>query len=176
MGPDEAATYHAEQVAVLADSGVDLISAYTLTNIAEAVGIADAARGLGIPVVISFTVETDGCLPSGATLADAVRAVDDATDAAAAHFLVNCAHPDHFAPALDLDDPAIGRIRGCRANASRLSHAELDDRDEIDDGDPAEFGGLLGDLHRAGPGFTVLGGCCGTDARHVAAIAAALAR
>jgi len=174
MGPDEAAEFHAEQIAVLADAGVDQVTALTLTNTDEAIGVVVAARDYGAPVVVSFTVETDGRLPSGPTLAEAVRTVDDATSGAPAYYMINCAHPDHFAGSLDAEDGAIQRIRGVRANASRRSHAELDDSTDLDDGDPDEFGQLLADLHRAGSNLNVLGGCCGTDARHIAAVAHAL--
>jgi S-methylmethionine-dependent homocysteine/selenocysteine methylase len=174
MDGDAAEEYHRTQVGVLAAAGVDLVTALTLTNVAEAVGIAHAARACSVPVVLSFTVETDGVLPDGTPLASAIAAVDDATDAAAAYYMVNCAHPDHFADVLTGSAPALGRVRGVRANASRKSHAELDDSAELDDGDPPEFGGQLAALHRRHPRINVLGGCCGTDQRHIDAIASAL--
>ena len=126
-----------------------------------------------MPVVISFTVETDGGLPDGTSLAEAIAAVDGATEEAPSYYMINCAHPDHFADVLDAGDPALARIRGVRVNASRMSHAELDESEELDDGDPVEFGGQLAQLHRTLPHVTVLGGCCGTDHRHVRATAAA---
>lgn len=174
LGPasaDEAFFYHLPQVEVLADSGVDLVSAFTLTNVAEAIGFVRAAEARSIPAVVSFTVETDGRLPSGMTLPDAIAAVDSETDAAAAYFMINCAHPDHFAPVLDGSEPALNRVRGVRANASRLSHAELDESTELDDGDPDEFGAQMVAVHASRSHINVLGGCCGTDARHIAAIA-----
>ena len=174
LGPasaDEALAYHRAQVEVLAGSGVEVVTALTLTNVAEAIGFVRAAQECSIPVVVSFTVETDGNLPTGMTLIDAITTVDHETDAAAAYFMVNCAHPDHFTPVLDNQDPAIRRVRGVRANASRLSHAELDESTELDDGDPDEFGVQLAAIHRDRPHINILGGCCGTDARHVSAIA-----
>ena len=174
MTPEQAADYHGAQVEVLADAGADVVSGLTLTNTAEAIGIVRAAADRGIPSVISFTVETDGNLPTGMTLADAIAEVDDSTDAAAAYFLINCAHPDHFTAVLDAADPALGRLRGVKANASRLSHAELDVAEELDDGDPAEFGAQLANLHAHHPHLNVLGGCCGTDPRHLAAVARSL--
>jgi homocysteine S-methyltransferase len=171
MDPDEAAEYHDDQIAVLVDSGVDMITALTLTNTAEAIGIATAAASHDAPLVLSFTVETDGRLPSGPTLRAAISAVDDATDNAPAYYMVNCAHPDHFADAVNVSDPALARLRGARANASRLSHAELDEAESLDAGDPDEFGRLMAELHTSGSGLDVLGGCCGTDARHIASIA-----
>ena len=164
---DEAERYHRPQVEVLAGSGVDLVSALTLTNPAEAVGVARAAAQVGVPVAISFTVETDGKLPTGTSLSEAIAEVDAATDAAPAYYMVNCAHPDHFGDALAVDDPALTRIRGVRANASRMSHAELDESEVLDDGDPVELGGQLAGLHARRSHVSVLGGCCGTDLRHV---------
>lgn len=176
MTPEQAAAYHAPQIEVLAESGADVISAMTLTNVAEAAGVVLAAREQGIASVVSFTVETDGRLPDGTSLASAIGAVDEATGAAAAYFLVNCAHPDHVGPTIDADVAALGRLRGVKANASRMSHAELDESPVLDDGDPAEFGQQLADLHAAHPHLNVLGGCCGTDTRHLAAVASSLLR
>ena len=171
MDGDAAADYHATQISVLAAAGVDLVSALTLTNVAEAIGVACAAQACNIPVVISFTVETDGALPDGMPLATAIAAVDDATDQAPSYYMVNCAHPDHFSEVLAGRDSALARVRGVRANASRKSHAELDDSEELDDGDPTEFGSQLAALHDRAPRINVLGGCCGTDSRHIEAIA-----
>jgi homocysteine S-methyltransferase len=133
------------------------------------VGVVEAARGAGLPVVVSFTVETDGRLPDGTPLGDAVRRLDDATGGAAAYVMVNCAHPDHLAHAVEPDADWWPRLRGVRANASRMSHAELDAAPELDDGDPVELARQLADLRPLG--ITVLGGCCGTDVRHIRALA-----
>jgi homocysteine S-methyltransferase len=171
MQPGEAQAYHAEQIGSLA--GADVISALTLTYADEAVGIVRAATDAGLPVIVSFTVETDGRLPDGMTLGEAIEAVDEATGAAAEAFMVNCAHPAHFATVLD--GGWTDRIRGLRANASRLSHTEIDASDELDDGDPAELAELYARLRERLPALTILGGCCGTDARHVGAIVAAVA-
>lgn len=168
--------YHQPQVEILADAGVDMVSALTLTNPAEAIGISRAAVASEIPVVISFTVETDGVLPTGMSLAEAIAAVDDATDQAPEYYMVNCAHPEHFRGLFDESDPSLDRIRGVRANASRQSHAELDESEVLDDGDPTEFGLQLAALHAEIPRITVLGGCCGTDHRHIEAVAIACAR
>lgn len=176
LGPalaDEAMAYHLPQVEVLADSGVDLVTAMTLTNVAEAIGFVRAARRRSVPAVVSFTVETDGRLPSGMHLAEAIKTVDAETDAAAAYFMINCAHPDHFTTMLADAAPGLERIRCVRANASRLSHAELDNSPDLDDGDPTELASQLIALNAAHQHIGVLGGCCGTDARHIAAIAAA---
>jgi homocysteine S-methyltransferase len=171
MSADEAERYHAAQVGTFAETAADLVTALTLTYPEEAIGIVRAARQVEIPVVISFTVETDGRLPDGHALGEAVGAVDAETDRGAEYFMINCAHPVHFASALEDGAPWLDRLGGLRVNASRKSHAELDESTELDEGDPAE----LADQHRALrlrlPAVTVLGGCCGTDHRHVAAIA-----
>jgi S-methylmethionine-dependent homocysteine/selenocysteine methylase len=169
MTADEAKRYHSPQVETLAEAGAPVVSALTLTYTDEAVGIARAGRRVGIPLVISFTVETDGRLPSGQALGDAIEQVDRETDCAAAYFMVNCAHPTHFADALH--GPWTERLRGIRANASTKSHAELDESEELDEGDPAELGARYRELHELLPHANVVGGCCGTDHRHVAAIA-----
>ena len=135
--------------------------------------MARAAADAGLPVVISFTVETDGRLPSGQPLREAIEQVDAETDGAAAYFMINCAHPTHFADVLEPGAPELARIRGLRANASTMSHAELDEAEELDEGDPAELAERHRELHARLPAIRVLGGCCGTDRRHLAAIAAA---
>ena len=173
MSYAEAAEYHGRQAAVLADAGADMLSAITMTNVNEAIGIARAAERMELPVAISFTVETDGQLPTGDRLGDAIAEVDDATAGYPAYFMVNCAHPTHFSNVLLEGGGWTGRIRGMRANASRCSHAELDVMTTLDDGDPDELAELYRRLQDKLPQLTVLGGCCGTDIRHVAAIAKA---
>jgi S-methylmethionine-dependent homocysteine/selenocysteine methylase len=169
----DAERYHSTQLRVVRDTEADLVTALTLTHVGEAVGIARGARAEGLPVVISFTVETDGVLPSGTSLRDAIAAVDDQTDGAPAYYGINCAHPSHFAHVLEPGAEWTRRIRMIRANASRKSHAELDEADELDDGDPREFGSEYAQLRATFPDLTVLGGCCGTDHRHVQQIATA---
>lgn len=172
--PDEAADYHAPQVAAFADAGADLVTALTLTGPEEAIGVVRAAREVGLPVAVSFTVETDGRLPDGTTLADAVTGVDAA--AAPDWFLVNCAHPLHLEPGLapglapgpDRDGAWRERILGLRPNASTLTHAELDASEELDEGDVDLLVGSVDGLRAHLPQLRILGGCCGTDVRHVA--------
>jgi homocysteine S-methyltransferase len=169
MSEDDAEEYHASQLRALADTGCTQVSALTLTHPEEAIGITRAATATGLPVVVGFTVETDGRLPNGASIEDAIVAVDRATDGAPKGFMINCAHPSHFADALPGGD-ARGRIRGLRANASTLSHAELDESEELDSGDPADLAERYVALRQELPELEVLGGCCGTDIRHVTAI------
>src|SRR6185369_2715821 len=158
------------QVAVFATTPADCITALTLNSATEAIGIVQAARKSDIPAIISFTVETDGKLPTGQMLAEAIREVDAATGASAAYFMINCAHPTHFDGVLESAAPWTGRLRGIRANASSRSHAEIDAAGDLDAGDPVELGRQYADLRRRFPQFNVLGGCCGTDFRHIAAI------
>jgi S-methylmethionine-dependent homocysteine/selenocysteine methylase len=166
MSPREAMVYHARQIGIFATAGVDLITASTLTNTNEAIGITRAAREAGLPVAISFTLETDGRLPTGEALRDAIHFVDHATDDGPAYYMINCAHPSHFEQALS-EGAWMTRLRGIRANASRRSHAELDEATDLDDGDPAELGRQYRDLRTRFPHINVLGGCCGTDHRHI---------
>ena len=171
MTAEEAKDYHLAQMTALAKTAnVDVVSGYTLAYPAEAIGIVEAAKQVGLPVVISFTVETNGKLPTGATMAEAIAQVDDATDGYAAYFMINCAHPDHFDSTLQ-DAPWMQRIKGIVANASRCSHAELDEAEELDDGNPAELGQQMAALKARFPHLQVLGGCCGTDMRHLSEIA-----
>lgn len=171
MSVVEAERYHAAQIETLSTTSVDVISALTLTYPEEAVGIVRAARRTGLPTVVSFTVETDGRLPGEMPLGEAIEQVDAETDGAVEYFMINCAHPTHFAHVLEEGGSWSARIGGLRANASRKSHAELDEADELDEGDPAELAAQYRALRPLLPGTTVVGGCCGTDHRHIAAIA-----
>ncbi len=175
MSEGEAEAYHLEQAASLAEAGADMLSAITMNYAEEATGIARAARRVGLPVAVSFTVETNGRLPTGQGLGDALRQVDDHTDGYPAYYMINCAHPTHFAPALRPGEAWTERVRGLRSNASRKSHAELNESAELDIGDPVELGRHHAALQRAFPHITVMGGCCGTDHRHIAQMAAACA-
>jgi homocysteine S-methyltransferase len=170
LDPDAYADYHRPQLAAFAEAGADLATAYTLTTVAEATGIVRAAQDVGLPVAISYTVETDGRLPDGTTLGEAIGSLDAATGSGAAHLLVNCAHPDHVTPGLDPSAPWASRIVGLRVNSSRLSHAELDEAEELDEGDLPDLAAGTRALAAALPGVRIIGGCCGTDSRHIAAM------
>ncbi|QEW23539.1 methionine synthase I (plasmid) [Paracoccaceae bacterium] len=167
----DAMNYHMHQVHSFADAGAEVVTAITMTHSGEAAGVVLAARAMRLPCVIGFTTETDGLLPSGETLTEAINAVDNATHGGPDYYMVNCAHPDHFAHAMPTGALA-GRIGGIRANASRLSHAELDNSETLDAGDPQELAQDYKALARALPNLRVYGGCCGTDHRHVDCIAA----
>ena len=172
MSADEAEAYHGFQARTFADTEADMVAAFTMTYAEEAIGIARAATAAGMPVAISFTLETDGRLPSGQPLGEAIDAVDAATQNAPAYYMINCAHPTHFADALADNARWLTRIKGIRANASKRSHAELDAAPDLDAGNPVELGQDYAALRaRLGRRLNVLGGCCGTDHRHIEAIA-----
>ena len=173
MSTRAAEAYHARQIATFADTSADMVTAVTMTHAEEAIGIARAAQRAEMPVAISFTVETDGRLPSGQALAEAIEQVDAETDGAPAYFMINCAHPTHFADVLEAGGAWRDRIGGLRANASTKSHAELDEAEELDEGDPAQLGADHRALHDHLTHVSVLGGCCGPDHRHVAEVAEA---
>jgi S-methylmethionine-dependent homocysteine/selenocysteine methylase len=171
LSADEAEEYHSFQVGVFADTPADMVTTMTMTYADEAIGIAQAAKKAGIPSVISFTVETDGKLPNGQALGDAIGEVEAATDGAPAYYMINCAHPTHFEDVLE--GAWRERVRGLRANASTRSHAELDEAEDLDDGDPQDLGARYAALREKLPALNVVGGCCGTDTRHVAEICSA---
>lgn len=174
MSDKEAEDYHRTQIETFAGTAADLVTAITMNYSAEAIGLARAARQANMPVVISFTVETDGRLPTGQSLGDAIKQVDDATSRYAAYFMINCAHPSHFQQVIGGGEPWVERIRGLRANASRMSHAELNEAPELDAGVPSDLGQEYAALkNRQLKQLNVMGGCCGTDDRHIEHIALA---
>ena len=174
MSTREAEQYHAVQIGTLGGTSVDALSALTMNYVEEALGIARAAKACALPVVISFTVETDGRLPTGQLLGDAIKQVDHETSGYPLYYMVNCAHTSHFEHVLDAGDPWCDRIRGLRANASSMSHAELNDAPELDAGDPVALGQDYARLKSGKlPRLSVVGGCCGTDDRHIEQMALA---
>ena len=170
MAADEAEAYHGAQIAAFVEGGADMVTAYTLNSVNEAIGIARAAKAQAIPAAISFTVETDGRLVKGETLREAIEMVDRETGNSPEYFMVNCAHPTHFEDALKAGEAWTTRIHGIRANASAKSHAELDESTTLDAGDPSDLGRRYLNLRGAFPQMRILGGCCGTDHRHARAI------
>jgi len=175
MSEHEAEAYHAAQIATFRETAADMITAITMSYAAEAIGIARAAARVRMPAAIAFTVETDGRLPTGQRLGEAIQHVDAATSRSPAYYMINCAHPSHFEHVLRADEPWVKRVRGLRANASTKSHAELNEAAELDIGDPGELAAAHARLTQRLPHLTVVGGCCGTDVRHVERIAAACA-
>lgn len=173
MSSAAAKSYHQAQINTFAEAGADLITVLTMTYVDEAIGIAQAAQESHMPIVVAFTVETDGKLPSGQSLRDAIEQVDAATDSSVLCFGINCAHPEHFDDVLNPSEEWVKRVGLLRANASRMSHDELDNSEELDSGNPEELGRQFADLRKRVPSLLVLGGCCGTDHRHIREIAAA---
>ncbi len=170
MSPEQAARYHEPQLRTYREAGADLVSAFTMTYVEEALGIANAAAALDVPVVISFTLETDGRLPSGQPLREAIKSLDARAAQAPAYYMINCAHPSHFIAEMEAGAGWLERIVGLRANASCRSHAELDESPDLDAGNPNELGRQYLELREILPSLNVFGGCCGTDLRHVEAI------
>jgi S-methylmethionine-dependent homocysteine/selenocysteine methylase len=167
---EAAQEYHSTQIGTFAGTAADMVTAITMTYADEAIGIVRAAAEAGLPAAISFTVETDGRLPSGQALGEAIEQVDRETGGGPSYYMINCAHPTHFEAVLEQGDGWRERILGLRANASTMSHAELDEAEELDDGDPADLGARYAELREQLPQLCVVGGCCGTDHRHVAEI------
>lgn len=176
MTAKEAENYHSFQAEIFAGTVADIITAMTMNNTPETIGFANAAAAADMPCAVSFTVETDGCLPTGQPLGEAIMETDFEACKAPAYYMINCAHPTHFNTALEEGEPWLSRLRGVRANASKCSHAELDEAETLDDGNPAELGLENAALRRLIPSLSIFGGCCGTDLRHVEAIAAELTR
>jgi S-methylmethionine-dependent homocysteine/selenocysteine methylase len=173
MTANEAEDYHRFQIGIFADTEADLVSAFTLTYVEEAIGIVRAAKAAQLPCVISFTVETDGKLPSGQSLKHAIEQCDRETAGGPVYYMINCAHPTHFEAELKKGGAWRERLRGLAANSSKRSHAELDSSPDLDIGNPVELGEDYRRLRSILPQLTVLAGCCGTDTRHVEEICAA---
>lgn len=160
---EEAREYHSAQLLALKETTVDLVTAYTFNRPSEAAGCVLASKDIGLPIILSLVVETDGCLADGTALIDAIEQIETETDGAPLFYMINCAHPTHFADVIN----AHPRLKGIVANASSCSHAELDEAEELDDGDPAQLGREIAAVMRANPSIQVIGGCCGTDMRHL---------
>lgn len=173
MSAEQAAAYHKPQIRTFAEAGADMVTAITMNYVEEAHGIVLAAQRCAMPVAIAFTVETDGNLPTGQTLRSAIEQVDGETLKYPAYYMINCAHPSHFDAVLAERGAWRDRIRGVRANASRRSHAELNDAPELDPGNPVELAEDYARLTDRLPHLNIMGGCCGTDHRHIEQIAEA---
>ncbi|MDF1811649.1 MAG: homocysteine S-methyltransferase family protein [Verrucomicrobiales bacterium] len=174
MTAAEATEYHHTQIGILSDTVADAVTAMTLSYPGEAIGIIEAARACHMPVTISFTVETDGRLPNGEPLAEAIDKCDSETGDYATGYMINCAHPTHFAETFRGGGDWINRIRGIRANASTMSHEELDQSETLDRGTPQNLASEMAELLDVAPGIQIIGGCCGTDFEHIREIAAAV--
>ena len=167
MDSKAAEEYHSHQIRIFAETNADLVTAMTINYIDEAVGIVNAAKKNDMPVVISITVETNGKLPGGESLKGAITTIDNLTDNYVSYFMINCAHPNHFAKELNSTSGWQVRIVGIRANASTKSHAELDESETLDEGDKDHLANCYQDLKVLLPNLNVIGGCCGTDHTHM---------
>lgn len=169
MSVENAEKYHSDQIEVFSRTSVDMISAITMNYVEEAIGIVRAANNFNLQSVISFTVETDGKLPTGMSLKEAIRQVDESVETPPLYFMINCAHPTHFLNEIlkGKNEQWTKRIKGIRANASCKSHAELDEATELDRGNPHELGNVHKQLKETFTQLNVFGGCCGTDEEHV---------
>lgn len=176
MTIDQARAYHRAQIEILAETGADVVKGLTMNYLEEAAGIVLAAREVGIAVIASFTVETDGCLCNGMPINQAMEELDRLTDSYATHLMINCAHPSHFMARVDEGGEWTRRIGGYRGNASALSHEELDNSTELDEGNRQELSRGYRLLAQKLPKLKVIGGCCGTDHTHLAAICKELAQ
>jgi S-methylmethionine-dependent homocysteine/selenocysteine methylase len=165
MTAEQAHEYHSTQIGTFVDTDVDLVTAFTMTYVDEAVGIVKAAQSAKMPVAISFTLETDGCLPTGPSLVDAIEKVDAASGGGPDYYMINCAHPTHFAETLASGDRQLKRLRGLVPNASSKSHQELSEATELDEGNPAELAEQMREIRKGMPWVNILAGCCGTDSR-----------
>ena len=176
MTAQESESYHIKQIAVFADTDVDIISAITMNYVEEAIGIANAAAQVDLPAVISFTLETDGKLATGMSLREAIETTDREANQQPVYYMINCVHPSHFVDEIEKEKEHTWttRIRGIRANASCKSHAELDESTELDSGDPEKLARENQHIKELFPHLNVFGGCCGTDDRHVREMVKAL--
>ncbi len=167
MSIKSAEAYHSHQIKLAADTNADLVTAMTMNYNEDAIGITLAAKKNNIPVVISYTVETDGKLPSGQSLEEAIISLDNLTDNYVSYYMINCAHPDHFSDILNPTSTWSTRIKGLRANASNKSHAELDGSEILDVGDKDQLAKKYQALKVLLPNLSIIGGCCGTDHTHM---------
>ncbi|GAB5380035.1 MAG: homocysteine S-methyltransferase family protein [Aliiglaciecola sp.] len=170
MDQMDAFYYHLPQIESLTQAGVDIISALTINYEQEAIGMVRAAQTCNVPIAISFTTETDGRLPNGSSIESAIENVDKVTGYGPAYYMINCAHPQHFQQALAAGEAWTRRIHGIRLNASKKSHAELDACETLDDGNPEELAQQVKSLKSIHQGINIVGGCCGTDTRHLSAM------
>ena len=168
---DEAEAYHSVQLRTLKETPADMAIALTFNNIPEAIGAVRAAQALDMPIGVSLTLTAEGRLRSGPTLREAVETIDAGTDGAATWFGTNCEHPLEWADALADAGPWLERMRYFRPNAARMEKLALCTLGHLEDGDPEELGSQMGALAAALPRADILGGCCGTDERHLGAVA-----
>ncbi|PTU32273.1 homocysteine S-methyltransferase family protein [Stenotrophobium rhamnosiphilum] len=168
---ESAEDYHSVQLETLSKAGVDLVSAMTFNNIPEAVGLSRAAARVGLPLALSFTLDSTCCLKSGPSLKEAIEAVDtQAGDAKPTFYGINCSHPFEFEPAIE-PGAWFQRVRSLRPNAAKMDKISLCQLGHLEEGDPKELGELMGDIAKRYPHIDIWGGCCGTWETHLDEIA-----
>ena len=167
---EESEEYHSVQVKTRKEAAVDLAWAVMFNNPAEAIGVVQAARRIGLPVAESFSLDALHRLSSGVPVAGGIAIVDEATDCCPAFFSLNCSHPFEFEPALD-GGAWTRRIRPIRPNAAKMDKIALCKLGHLEEGDPEELGCLMADIGRRYPHMDTWGGCCGTGHVHLEEIA-----
>ena len=165
MTAEQAEEYHRIQIGTFVETDVDMVTAFTISYVEEALGIVKAAQSAKLPVAISFTLGTDGFLPAGPSLLDAIEQVDAASGGGPEYFMINCVHPIYFSEILSSGDLRLRRIQGLMPNASSKSHEELNEANELDEGNPTELAEQLRGIRKDMPWINILAGCCGTDSR-----------
>lgn len=177
MTTQAAGGFHAWQADALAAAGVDLLLAATLPALSEALGLARAQAATGLPYLISFVARPEGTLLDGTPLNVAIASIDSAITPRPLAYLINCTHASIFRSAMrhqSNSSPLVReRVIGLLANTAALSPEELDDRHQLVEEVPETFGSSVSALHRE-LGMKVLGGCCGTDQRHIECLARGL--
>jgi homocysteine S-methyltransferase len=168
----DAARFHSAQVNALANAGPDFLLASTLPAVPEARGMCRAIAACGLPYLVSFVITADCRVLDGTPLEEAIASIDAAISPAPLAYMVNCVHPETLEAALDISRPE--RLAGFQANTSRRDPRELDGTPELETEPPEVFAQAMLRLHRRF-GLRILGGCCGTDASHIRALAAGLA-
>jgi len=171
ISADESEDYHSVQLHNLDGTAADMAVAATFNNVPEAIGVIRAANSIGIPIGVSLTLTPEGRLRSGPSLREAIETIDEASGGGAVWFGTNCAHPVEFEPALADAGPWLERLRYIRPNAAKMDKIALCSLGHLEDGDPVELGQQMGEVARRFPRVDILGGCCGTDERHLSQIA-----
>ena len=161
----DAYDFHSWQIEKLAEPGVDFLLAATIPTLPEATGIALAMAQTGIPYMISFVINREGTILAGNSLEQCINEIDVASGKPPLGYMINCAYPS-FLNAHIQPKAVLSRLIGFQANASSLDHAELEGSATLQVEKIAEWGEEMINLNRT-YGVKILGGCCGTDARHL---------
>lgn len=171
LDADEAQAYHAYQVGRLASAGVDFLLASTIPASKEAAGMAAVMAECGLPYIISFIIRPSGKLLDGTPLVEAIAEIDVSVSPQPTAYMLNCVHPANarrtIAAGPNNSAQLKSRLIGLQGNASRMSPEELDGRVELDADPPERWARAMLSLHDDFD-MRILGGCCGTDNRHIA--------